>query len=76
MQTVHYVILDNGDGSQSVEWYRGVTYKELEEFCEKDEYDSYQSGDGIQITQVSFPDSVNLDDIVGIHWNFGLTYDE
>ena len=69
MQRVLYVIRDNGDGSQSVDWYRNCTYAQLQGFCEKDEYDAYQSGDGIQITTIQFPDSVNLLEIEGIYWH-------
>jgi hypothetical protein len=70
MKTAHYIIVDHGDGSQGVEWYKGTdwTAEQLIEYAEKDEYDSYQSGDGVQLTTIQFPDSLNLDDIVGIFW--------
>jgi hypothetical protein len=74
MQKVYYIIRDNGDGSQSVKWYKGsqFTAKQLEESAAADPYDSYQSGDGVQITMLGFPDSVDLDNIVGIHWEDDL----
>lgn len=70
MQQVHYIIRDNGDGSQSAIWYKGsiYSYDQLYEAAELDKYDAYQSGDGIQITTLSFPDYFNLDEIGGIDW--------
>lgn len=70
MQQVHYIIRDNGDGSQSVEWYKGsdFTADELIEAADNDKYDSYQSGDGVQLTTLEFPDNFNLEDISGITW--------
>ena len=70
MQTVYYIIRDNGDGSQSVEWYKGSQFDEekLVEACENDKYDSYQSGDGVQIRTLEFPDNFDLNSIVGIVW--------
>lgn len=70
MQTVLYVIRDNGDGSQSVDWYRNCTESDLREACEASEdVNSYQSGDGVQITELTFPASFDLFSIKGIRWN-------
>lgn len=70
MQQVHYIIRDNGDGSQSVEWYKNsdFTAEELFEAANTDKYDSYQSGDGVQLATLEFPDYFNLDEIKGIDW--------
>lgn len=70
MQQAHYIICDNGDGSQSVEWYKGseFTAEELFEAANSDKHDSYQSGDGVQLTTLQFPDYFNLDEIDGISW--------
>lgn len=70
MQQVHYIISDNGDGSQSVEWYKGTAFtaKQLIESAENDRYNSYASGDGVQLTTLEFPDNFNLEDISGISW--------
>lgn len=70
MQKVHYIISDSGDGSQSVEWYKGAdfTAEQLLEAAENDKYGSYQSGDGVQLTTLEFPDNFNLEDISGISW--------
>lgn len=70
MQQVHYIIRDNGDGIQSVEWYKGsdFTADELYEAADNDKYDSYQSGDGVQLTTLEFPDNFNPEDISGISW--------
>jgi len=70
MQQAHYIIHDNGDGSQSVEWYKGTdfTADQLYEAANECQWDSYQSGDGVQLTTLEFPDSFNLEDISGISW--------
>ena len=74
MQQAHYIIRDNGDGSQSVEWYKGsdFTADQLFEAVDNDKYASYQSGDGVQLTTIGFPDYFNLDEIVGIDWCYEL----
>ena len=56
METILIAIADNGDGSSSLEWFCNVDEKTLEEFLEKDEYDSYASGDGIQIKKLNVSD--------------------
>lgn len=64
MKTIYGVIVDNGDGSQSIEWYRNTSLETLENLQDE----KYMSGDGVQITTLSFPDYVNIDDIEGIFW--------
>lgn len=70
MQQVHYIIRDCGDGSQTLDWFKGsmFTVDALYESAEKDKYQSYASGDGVQLTTLEFPDYVNLDQIGGINW--------
>ena len=58
MQKLYTVIRDNGDGSQSVEW-RKLMSDEIHEQLEQ--RDSYQSGDGVQIQEYKFPDTIDLD---------------
>ena len=74
MQSVYTIIRDNGDGSQSVEWYRGSDFKrdELIEAADADKYNSYASGDGVQLYQLRFPDDFNLDEIEGVQWESRL----
>ncbi len=73
MQQVHYVIADCGDGSQTLEWYKGSQFSadqicEAIENCKGYESERYQSGDGIQINTIEFPDDLNLDHIGGLYW--------
>lgn len=85
MQTVYYIVTNNGDGSNSVEWYKDIyfTKEQLVEAAELDKYDSYASGDGVQITTLQFPDNFDLNTIQGINWKTTLpgvyevyTYDD
>lgn len=77
MQQAHYIICDSGDGSQSISWYKGsqFTAEELVKHAEHDEYESYASGDGVQLTTLEFPDSLDLDQIRGITWETKLPGD-
>jgi len=70
MQEVHYIITNNGNGSNSVEWYKGCTCtaEQLIKAAETDKYDSYASGDGVQLTTLEFPNNFNLEDISGVTW--------
>lgn len=70
MQHIYILIGDAGDGSNTLSFYKGRDFNPdlIREFAEQDKYDSYASGDGIQITTMKFPNSVNLDDIEGITW--------
>jgi hypothetical protein len=58
MQKVFMVIRDCGDGSQAIEW-RKLWSDEILESLEAD--DSYQSGDGVQMSELQFPDTFDLD---------------
>lgn len=74
MKQAHYIIRDNGDGSQGINWYKGseFTEDELLDSAENDKYDTYASGDGVQLTTLEFPDSFDLDQIEGITWETQL----
>jgi hypothetical protein len=69
MSVVSYVIRDNGDGSQQVEWYLDVTRKELVTVCSNCEDERYQSGDGIQATELHFPEGFDPKLIRGVSWS-------
>lgn len=66
---VCYVIRDCGDGSQYVEWYNNITKELLVDLCEQCGDERYQSGDGIQVTEVRFPDGFDVTQIQGISWS-------
>ena len=54
MKSIYMVICDCGDGSQSIEWHRtwdDHKHERLEE----------GSGDGLQMTELKFPDSFDID---------------
>ena len=76
MQTVYTVIRDTGDGSQSVEWRKNWS-DEIHEKLEQD--DSYQSGDGVQVREIHFPDGFDLDMFAKVNyigWSDGSENEE
>lgn len=70
MQTVYTLISDSGDGTQHIEWYKGSEFSkdDLIEAASNDKYNSYSSGDGVQLSIIRFPDSLDLDAVEGINW--------
>lgn len=61
MQTISYVICDAGEGSQYIQWFeRALTDEEVDALMDADRYDTYASGDGIQIAEMHFPDEFSV----------------
>ena len=58
MQTIYTVIRDCGDGSQTVEWRKTWSDAILDTL---ESIDCYQSGDGVQMRELHFPDILDLD---------------
>lgn len=58
MKFAYLVIRDNGDCSQSIEWHRTMSKEKQERLAEDD---SYQSGDGVQITALKFPGNFDIE---------------
>lgn len=61
MKSVYMVICDCGDGSQSIEWHKTWSDEKRSTLEDGDTYDRYASGDGLQMTELKFPDVLNLD---------------
>lgn len=61
MKEVHIVITNCGDGSNSLRWFKSTSYEDL---CDLDErtgdYETWGSGEGVQITTLTFPDDFDL----------------
>jgi hypothetical protein len=55
------VIYDCGDGSQSIEWHKTWSDEKRSTLEDGDEYDRYASGDGLQMTELNFPDSFDIE---------------
>ena len=69
MQTIFTVITDCGDGSNNIEWHKTMSD---EKYAKMEELDRYQSGDGVQVKELVFPDTFDLDmwaRINNICWN-------
>lgn len=58
MQTIYMVIVDCGDGSNSIEWHKTWSDEKHEKLENKERY---QSGDELQIRELRMPDMVDLD---------------
>ncbi len=68
MKKVHIVISGCGDGSNSLEWFKSTPRAWLEDLDEKTgDYERWGSGDGVQITTLTFPDDFDLTSF-GIQW--------
>lgn len=57
MKTIYMVIGDAGDGSNFIEWHKTMSDEKIDKLGEDD---SYQSGDGVQVTKLKFPDNFDL----------------
>lgn len=55
------VIFDCGDGSQSIEWHRTWNDDKRNRLEENDTYGRYASGDGLQMKELKFPDTFDID---------------
>jgi hypothetical protein len=67
--SIFLVIGDNGDGSQRIEFYKGENL-DSEKIREKlEDNDDYQSGDGVQITKLTFPIGFDVNQIEGIEFS-------
>lgn len=58
MKFAYLVISDNGDGSQSIEWHRTMSDEKLDKL---ESEDRYQSGDGVQVGELKFPDNFDIE---------------
>lgn len=65
MKKLLILIGNSGDGSNHLRFFDGDKFSksQIAEAAEKDPYDSYQSGDGIQIYALDFPDSTDFSNI-------------
>ena len=58
MKSIFTVITDCGDGSNNIEWHKTMSDEKLEKM---EEQERYQSGDGVQIKELKFPDDFDLE---------------
>lgn len=59
--TIKFVITNNGDGSNSTRWVRDEKVLERMEELADDGDETYASGDGLQVKELTFPDGFDLD---------------
>lgn len=59
MKTIFTVITDCGDGSNNIEWHKTMSDEKFEKM---EDQERYQSGDGVQLRELKFPDDFDLDD--------------
>jgi hypothetical protein len=70
MQTIYTVITDCGDGSNNIEWHKTMSDDKLEKM---EEQERYQSGDGVQVKKLVFPDGFDLDAWAKVNY---ITWDD
>jgi hypothetical protein len=67
---IFLVIRDGGDGSQSIEFFKGSETLDKQSIRERlEDNEDFQSGDGVQITEISFPIGFDLNSIEGIRFS-------
>ena len=59
-QTIHMVITNCGDGSNSIQWATdSAVIDQMEKLADEGD-ESYASGDGLQVKTLFFPDGFDL----------------
>jgi len=76
-QEVHIVICNSGDGSNHLRWFKDTSIADLQNLDEvTGDYETWGSGDGVQITTIKFPAKFDLYSL-GISWdNLGDILDD
>lgn len=54
---VSFLICNNGDGSNSLEWFKCALTSEQLDLIEESDPECYSSGGGIQYTELEVPDN-------------------
>lgn len=67
MKTLTYVIANNGDGSNSLEWVIDPAILAKMEKLANEGDEQYASGDGLQVKTFKFPDDFDLDSWVQLN---------
>ncbi len=69
MKKVYIVISNNGDGSNSLKFFKNTPYEVLDNLDESTgDYERWGSGDGVQITELVFPDDFDVTTIVPYYY--------
>lgn len=61
MKTISMVITNSGDGSNAVRWVTDPAVLDKMQELADDGDEKYASGDGLQVTELGFPDDFNMD---------------
>lgn len=60
MKTLYMVIVNGGDGSNGILWFKEMSTELSDHLLDKDP-EFYGSGDGFQCTQLDFPDDFDIE---------------
>lgn len=61
MKTMNMVIINCGDGSNSIQWVTDPAIIDRMQERADDGDETYASGDGLQVRELKFPDDFDLD---------------
>jgi len=61
MKTISMVITNSGDGSNGIHWVTDAAVLDIMEERANDGDETYASGDGLQVTELGFPDDFDMD---------------
>ncbi len=61
MKTISMVITDSGDGSNGIHWVTDEAVLDKMQDLADEGDEQYASGDGLQVTNLGFPDDFDMD---------------
>ena len=64
MLSIHMVITDSGDGSNSIQWVTDPDVIDKMEELADDGHEAFASGDGLQVKTLEFPEGFDIDAFV------------
>lgn len=76
MVKISYVITNNGDGSNSLDWVTDQAVLDKMEQLADDGDEAYASGDGLQVDTLVFPDDFDLDAWIAKNHIMITTYED
>jgi hypothetical protein len=73
---IHYVITNNGDGSNGVQWVTDPDVLDLMEERADDGDETYASGDGLQKYTLKFPEGFDIEAFLKLNYIKPVTVDD
>ena len=75
MKSIYIVTTNGGDGSSYLEWHKTMSPEKQEYLVDKDP-ECYAGGEGLQYTELKFPDDFDLNKFAEVNYIFWFEDDE